>query len=178
MQSSTKFEASEPGKYWFFRGVFLTVALYNALLGAIFFLFYRPLFDGLGIELPYNTSYIHLTAAFVFVQGVGYWFVYRDMVRNVDLVKLGVIYKGVYSGLAFYYLATGELLNTIFAWFAVLDVIFLALFVVFLMTVRQQVLPGVPTSPPGRPVSPRSRSRRAPSRTAGGSARRARRARG
>jgi hypothetical protein len=56
------------------------------------------------------------------------------------------------AGVVAYDLATGELLNTIFAWFAVLDVIFLALFVVFLMTVRQQVLPGVPTSPPGRPV--------------------------
>jgi hypothetical protein len=152
MQSSIEFEASEPGKYRFFRGVFVTAALYNTLLGAIFFLFYRPLFDGLGIELPYNTSYIHLTAAFVFVQGAGYWFVYRNMVRNVDLVKLGVIYKGIYSGLAFYYLVTGELLNAVFAWFAVFDVIFLALFVAFLMTVRQQSLPGVPSPPPGRPV--------------------------
>jgi hypothetical protein len=151
MQSSADFQSSEPGKYRFFRALFLTVALYNSLLGATFFLFYRPLFDGLGIELPYNTSYIHLTAGFVFVQGVGYWFVYRDMLRNVDLVKLGVIYKGIYSGLAFYYLLSGDLLDAVFAWFAVFDVIFLALFVVFLMTVRQQAMSGVPT-PPGRPA--------------------------
>jgi hypothetical protein len=152
MESSTKFESSELGKYGFFRGVFLMAALYNTLLGAIFFLFYRPLFDWLGIELPYNTSYIHLTAAFVFVQGVGYWFVYRNMMRNVDLVKLGVIYKGIYSVLAIYYLVIGELLNAIFAWFAVFDVIFLALFIVFLVTVRQHTLSGMPTPSPGRPV--------------------------
>jgi hypothetical protein len=152
MQSSANFEASEPGKYRFYRGVFLTVALYNSLLGAGFFLFYRPLFDWLGIELPYNTSYIHLTAAFVFVQGVGYSFVYRNMMRNVDLVKLGVIYKGIYSGLAFYYLAIGELLDAVFAWLAVFDVIFLALFVAFLMTVRQQAVPVSHAPPSGRAV--------------------------
>jgi hypothetical protein len=143
----------EPGKYRFFRGAFLVVTVYNTVLGAAFFFFYRPLFERLAIELPGNTSYIHLTAAFVFVQGIGYWFVYRNMMRNVDIVKLGAIYKGVYSGLAIYYLLIGELLSTIFALFALFDLIFLAVFVSFLIAVRQ-VTVAMPfesaSSPPAR----------------------------
>ena len=33
------------------------------------------------IALPNNISYIHLSAGVVFVQGIGYWFVYPNMLR-------------------------------------------------------------------------------------------------
>lgn len=129
-------EAAGRGVIRFFKAVFLVAALYDLVLGAVFFFLYRPLFDAFGIDLPNNTSYIHLTAGYVFVQGVGYWFVYRNMMRNVDLVKLGIVYKIIYSGVAVYYLAIGELLNAAFAWFAVFDGVFAVLFVAFLLRVR------------------------------------------
>lgn len=131
----TKLEMAGPGTLSFFKTFFLVAALYDVVLGAVFFFFYGPIFGLLNVVLPNNTSYLHLTAAFVFVQGIGYWFVYRNMLRNVDLVKLGVIYKGIYSLVAVYYLAIGELPDAIFAWFAVLDVLFLLGFVRFLMLV-------------------------------------------
>ena len=49
------------------KGFFLAAALYDIVLGAAFFLFYGALFSALHIALPNNTSYIHLTAAFVVV---------------------------------------------------------------------------------------------------------------
>ena len=121
-----------------FRALFVVAAWYDAILGAAFFLLYGPIFRMMHVELPNNTSYIHLTAGFIFVQGVGYWLVSRDMLRNTDLVKVGVVYKAIYAGVAFYYLAIGQLLDASFAWFAVFDVLFIVGFVRFLMLARPE----------------------------------------
>ncbi len=132
----SQLEAAGPRTVKLFKAFFLAAALYDGILGAAFFVFYRPVFQLLDVALPNNTSYIHLTAAYVFVQGVGYWFVYRDMVRNIDLVKVGVIYKAIYTLVAVYYLAIGQLLHAVFAWFGVCDILFLVGFVRFLMLAR------------------------------------------
>ncbi len=116
----------------FYRTVFWGGAAYDIVLGLSFFFFWKWLFDTLGITPPANTSYIHITSAYVFMQGLGYWFVARDMLRNVDIVILGVIYKALYIGMSVYYLAIGELLHEVFAWFAIFDLIFLVLFIAFL----------------------------------------------
>jgi len=120
----------------FFRKFFLLAALYDLVLGAAFFFLFRQIFDALGIELPNNTSYIHLSAGFVFVQGVSYWLVARRMFQNIDLVRVGIIYKGIFSLVAFYYLAIGQLLHPVFAWIAVCDVLFLVGFVRFVRVAR------------------------------------------
>jgi hypothetical protein len=120
----------------FWKPFFLVAALYDGILGAVFFLFYNPLFHALGIALPNNTSYIHITTAYIFVQGVSYWFVYRNPLKNVDIVKVGIVYKIIYVGLALYYLAIGQLLSAVFAWLAVTDLIFLAFFVLFVVRAR------------------------------------------
>jgi hypothetical protein len=114
------------------RTFFLVAAIYDIVLGVAFFVLYGPLFSALGIELPNNTSYIHLTAAFVFTQGLGYWFVYQDPAANLGIVKLGVVYKAIFSGLAFYYFAIGELLHPVFMVFGVADLLFLVGFWLFL----------------------------------------------
>jgi hypothetical protein len=120
----------------FWKPFFLVAALYDGILGAGFFIFYNPLFHALGIALPNNTSYIHITTAYIFVQGVSYWFVYRNPLKNVDIVKVGIVYKIIYVGLALYYLAIGQLLSAVFAWLAVTDLIFLVFFVLFVTRAR------------------------------------------
>lgn len=123
-----------------YRTFFLVAALYDIILGAGFFFLYGPLFETLGIALPNNISYIHLTAAFVFVQGVGYWFVFQDPDANRGIVKLGVIYKIAFAGLAFYYAAIGELVHSLFLLFGALDVLFLIGFVMYLIRRRSEEL--------------------------------------
>lgn len=123
-----------------YRTFFLVAALYDIILGAGFFFLYGPLFETLGIALPNNISYIHLTAAFVFVQGVGYWFVFQDPDANRGIVKLGVVYKIAFAGLAFYYAAIGELVHSLFLVFGALDVLFLIGFVMYLMRRRSEEL--------------------------------------
>jgi hypothetical protein len=114
------------------RTFFLVAAIYDLILGAAFFFLYGPFFEALGIALPNNTSYIHLTAAFVFVQGLGYWFVAQDPDGNRGIVKVGAAYKTAFSGLALYYFLIGELLHPIFGLFGVLDALFLIGFILFL----------------------------------------------
>jgi hypothetical protein len=114
------------------RSFFLVAAIYDLVLGAVFFVFYGPMYEVLGIALPNNIAYIHLTAAFVFVQGVGYWIVYRDPPANHGIVLLGIAYKFAFSALAFYYFAIGDLLHPVFLVFGILDVFFLVGFWWFL----------------------------------------------
>ncbi len=121
-----------------YKTFFLVAALYDLVLGAAFFFLYGPLFETLNIALPNNISYIHLTAAFVFVQGVGYWFVFGDPDGNRGIVKTGVIYKIAFAGLSFYYWAIGDLLHPVFLVFGAMDILFLAGFVMFLMGGRNR----------------------------------------
>jgi hypothetical protein len=72
------------------------------------------------------------------VQGIGYWFVYQDPDGNHGIVKTGLVYKIAFAGLAFYYLAIGQLLSPVFLVFGVLDVLFLIGFARFLMGGRSQ----------------------------------------
>ena len=134
----TRTSLTQSGWTPFFRAVFVAGALYDGVLGATFFFLYQPIFRSLGIPLPDNASYIHLTAGFVFVQGISYWLVARNMRRNIDIVKVGALYKAIYTAVAVYYLLTDQLLAAIFAWFAVFDAVFLVLFLVFLVRVGRE----------------------------------------
>jgi len=129
----------------FYRKVFLVGAAYDMILGAVFFLAWRPIFEALGVQSPGHTSYLHITTAYIFVQGLGYWYVSRNIIRNLDLVRLGIVYKAIYIGLAAYYLVIGQLLHAVFAWFAVFDLVFLLLFVACLRWAA--------SSPEARPAS-------------------------
>ncbi len=115
-----------------YRWFFLVAALYDLALGVAFFFLYEPIFKAIGMPLPSHVSYIHLSAVFVFVQGLGYWFVYRDPLANLGIVKVGVAYKASYSALAAYYLVTDQLPAMFFAWFGLFDFLFFLGFVWFL----------------------------------------------
>jgi hypothetical protein len=114
------------------RLFFLVAALYDVLLGIAFVVFGEQILDAIGMALPPHIAYIQLAAVFVLVQGLSYWFVYRDPPANLGLVKVGVIYKLAYAGLAAWYLLTGQLPNGFFIPWAIVDLLFLVGFVMFL----------------------------------------------
>lgn len=121
----------------FFRSVFLIAAIYDFVLGILFFLFYKSIFSYFNIQLPDYPMYLQMSAAFVIAMGFGYYFVYKNLYRNADLVKLGIVYKIAYSALAIYfYLAS--LAHVIFFLLAMVDIIFLALFVSFLSYAKKK----------------------------------------
>lgn len=122
-----------------YRTLFLVAAIYDLALGAVFFLLYGPTFELLGIALPNNTSYIHLTAAFVFVQGLGYWFVYQAPIANRGIAKIGVSYKFAFAALSIYYFLIDELLHPAFLAFGIADLGFLVGFALFLRETADRV---------------------------------------
>jgi hypothetical protein len=115
-----------------YRGVFLVASLYDLVLGVVFLFLYPWLYGLLGIAPPTEPAYLQASAAFVLVQGIMYLFVYRNMIRNRDLVTVGAIYKAAYASVAFYHWGLGDLPHSVFAVLGLLDVGFLILFVMFL----------------------------------------------
>ena len=116
--------------------VFLVGALYDLILGAVFALFFKTVYALFGTELPNHAGYIQLAAAYIFIFGIGFYFVYRDPHRNRAIIALGILMK-----LAFCVVVFGHLLvDTIPSFYipvAVLDVVFLALFLAAYKAVRE-----------------------------------------
>ncbi len=122
-----------------YRILFLIAALYDFILGFIFFAFLRFFFEDLfGIPYPIYPAFFQAAAAFVFVMGVGFYFVYRNIYRNIDIVKVGITFKLFYTGLAFYHVFVKGM-PWIFSVFGFLDLIFIVFFVFFLLAIRREV---------------------------------------
>jgi len=122
-----------------YRNLFLVAALYDFVLGFFFFLFWPFIFDHiLNIPYPNYPAFYQAAAAFIFNMGIGFYFVYRNMYRNIDIVKVGIAFKLFYTGLAFFYVFV-EKMPWILALFGFLDLIFIVFFVLFLRAVRREV---------------------------------------
>jgi hypothetical protein len=122
-----------------YRNLFLVAALYDFVLGFFFFLFWPFIFDHI-LKIPYPNylAFYQAAAAFIFNMGIGFYFVYRNMYRNIDIVKVGIYFKLFYTGLAFFYVFV-EKMPWILALFGFLDLIFIVFFVLFLRAVRKEV---------------------------------------
>jgi len=115
----------------FWKNFFLIAALYDLILGLVFMLLYKPIFDWLGIIKPVLPMYLITSAAFVATMGLGYIYVWKNMFRNIDIVKLSIAYKIVYTTIAFSFYFMG-VAHFVFFLFGVLDFGFLIGFVYFL----------------------------------------------
>ena len=119
-----------PDRERWYRILFWTAAVYDLTLGIVFLFFYRPVFEGLGIEdtLPEHTSFLSLIASFLFVIGIAYVFIARgDLVRNRDLIAVGALYKLAYFSVALWYLIGGVYPHIVFfVVFGIADLVFLA----------------------------------------------------
>ena len=114
------------------RTFFLVAALYDMILGAVFVVASEPILKAIGMTLPPHIAYIQLAAVFIFVQGLSYWFAFRDPFANLGIIRVGVAYKTAYVGLTLYYLVIGQLPSVFFIPWAVVDLLFLVGFVRFL----------------------------------------------
>ncbi len=120
-----------PTREKYYRGLFLTSAIYDGFLGIVFIFFCARAFEALGIpeKLPQFGGYLSLLGAFVFVIGVAYYLISRgDLRRNLDLILVGTLYKLAYSATVFYYALMGSVPHLIFVTvFGVADMIFFLL---------------------------------------------------
>ena len=121
----------------FYRAVFMVVGCVDLILGFSFVFFFRGIYSLLDIQLPDKAAYVHLAAAFVFVQGLAYLLVYFNMERNIDLVRVGAVTKAAYICVAFYHWAAGTLPHAMFVLFGFLDLVLLLLFILCLREVAK-----------------------------------------
>jgi hypothetical protein len=115
-----------------YRNLFVLAALWNWGAAVVFFFLYGMIFSMLGMALPNYPSVLRLFLALVFAFGVGYWWVSRDLERNRDIVRMGILAKTLVFVIMLYYWLQGELPALILAT-GVVDLIFAALFLQFLM---------------------------------------------
>lgn len=111
----------------YYKTLFLIASVYDILLGIVFTLFYRSAFAFLMISdtLPKFGGYLSLIGAFLFVIGIAYYLIYRgDLIKNRDLIFVGLLYKLAYSATAFFYFAIGQVPHMLFvSLFGVIDLI-------------------------------------------------------
>ena len=134
----------------YYKLLFLVAAACDIVLGLVFIFFYKYPFRWLGVPIPYSTGYVTLIGAFPLVIGVAYYLISRgDLIKNRDLIIVGTWYKLVYSTVAFYHLAAGDIPHLLFAVFGGVDVVFFALFAECLYTVRRVNRQATAKLPPG-----------------------------
>jgi len=117
------------------KSLFIISALYDFILGVIFLIGFKQIYNYFNIVLPNHDGYVQFGAALVTIFGIGFWFMAQDPQRNRDIIKMGILLKLSYSGVAFYHAALGNLpgIWLPFAWF---DVIFLILFILALKALK------------------------------------------
>ena len=135
--------ASEPGitvasaRAGYYQWLFLSAAVWNILAaGAVLFLLSNAQIRGeMGFPGRPDMISLQLLATCLFVFGLGYYWVSRDLSRNRDLVKLGVIGKPLVF-LVFF----GHALEQEIPWLlivpSVVDLLFGVLFLEFLLRTR------------------------------------------
>jgi hypothetical protein len=108
--------------------LFAIAALYDGVLGLIALLGGRQLFQWFGVTPPNHWGYVQFPGALLVVFALMFVAVARDPARNRNLIPYGMLLKVSYCGVIFFHWFTAGLPDM---WkpFAIIDAIFLVLFV-------------------------------------------------
>ena len=85
-----------------FKAFFVTIGIYDVLLGGVFLFFYKGIYTVLNITLPNHPGYIYVPALFLVSAGIGEFFIARDLLRNIDLAIVRLLMKLSFAGVIFY----------------------------------------------------------------------------
>jgi len=120
----------------YYKKMFFIGALWNWSVSLSFALGYKILFPLFGMNLPNYLVFFMMFLGLVFVYGIGYFWVSRDINKNHDIVRMGIIGKLiVFVALLWAWLA-GEV-PVILVGAGIIDLIFTILFIKFLNTYKQ-----------------------------------------
>lgn len=117
----------------YYQNLFFIGAIWNWVAALSFAIGYKWLFPLFNMELPKFPVFLMLFLGLAFVYGIGYYWVFRDISKNHDIVRLGIMAKLiVFVGLLWAGI-TGQI-----AWISVgagvVDLIFAILFIEFLIS--------------------------------------------
>ena len=83
---------SNQKKIWY-KKMFFYSAIYNWLISISFFFGYKTILPLLNMEPPIYSVFLLIMLFFVFIIGIGYYWVYMDTDRNHDIIKIGAMMK-------------------------------------------------------------------------------------
>jgi hypothetical protein len=83
---------SNQKKIWY-KKMFFYSAIYNWLISISFFFGYKAILPLLNMEPPIYSVFLLIMLFFVFIIGIGYYWVYMDTDRNHDIIKIGAMMK-------------------------------------------------------------------------------------
>ncbi|MCL2340455.1 MAG: hypothetical protein FWC49_01995 [Proteobacteria bacterium] len=121
------------------RTLFIIAALYEGLLGVVFFFFAQGIFKTFGVEPPNHLAYVEFPALLLLVFAVMFIRIACDPTKNRELILYGIALKAAYCGTAFWYQVTQGIPSMWLPW-AWLDLAFLLLFILAWRSARP--LPG------------------------------------
>ena len=124
----------------YYRWLFIVGALWNWGAAILFFFWCDPIFALLNMKAINYPAVMQLAMALVFALGIGNYWVSRDLSKNHDLVKIGIIAKIlVFLVLSYHYLIGN--IPLLLALCGVVDLTFSLLFIEFLRSaIRVRVL--------------------------------------
>lgn len=95
-------------KEGYYKGLYFVGALYDIILGFGFLLFYKIIYDILGMNLPSNPAYLSTCAMLIGIYGLLLLMIYKDpknsrgMIIYASLIKFGfaivVLYYWLFVG--------------------------------------------------------------------------------
>jgi hypothetical protein len=119
-------------KIKYYKGLFLIGAIWNWIVAPVFFFAYKPIIKSLELPPLQYVVPLRLSMALVFVFGIAYFYVFKDLARNRNCAKLGVYSKTLVFVLLTYYWIAGEIVFALVIP-GVVDLIFAGLFLEFLI---------------------------------------------
>jgi hypothetical protein len=123
----------------FYRSVFLIGALWNVAGGLFVIIFTGSIFKLSGLTPPDPPNYYQSWIALFMTFGIGYYFAYRDMYLNKNIILLGMIGKIAFAlDFIIDMLIYKGQIPLFFLIPAVGDLVFAGLFASFLIFVKRQ----------------------------------------
>ena len=120
----------------YYKWLFIIGALWNWAAGIQFFFWYDKVFARLNMTPLNYPAIMQLAMSLVFVFGIGYYWVSKDLSKNHDIVKMGIIAKILVFMIFSYHYLIGNM-PLLIALCGVVDLIFAILFLKFLMNMKR-----------------------------------------
>ena len=77
----------------FYKKMFFFSAIYNWIISISFFFGYKAILPLLSMKPPIYSVFLLIMLFFVFVIGMGYYWVSSDINKNHDIIKMGALMK-------------------------------------------------------------------------------------
>lgn len=119
------------------KPIFLVSGIYDMVLGVVFLLFSRAVFERADVPLPYNMAFLHFPALLLMIFAVMYIRIAADPQGRRELIPYGIGLKIAYVVTVFWHQLHSDIaaLWIPLAW---ADVVFLLLFVVAWRSLRER----------------------------------------